>query len=378
MSLRFSAAVPRTTSNAKLPAVRTLPRYLIARFLQFFLAVAFVAVLSIAVVELLLGLDRMLAIGDGWQGAVGYLWLRLASEYASYILPVTAFLASFLTTALLAYSREWTALKAGGVSLASAAAPLLLCGTLLGLAAAVFHETVAVSARQAWNTQRDGDENIRFRKGSFWYHRGSRIYSVAEADRSSRTLQNVRIFERDERGRLERSITAKRVDILDGQRWRFHNALIRDVDPDEPTAPAGIARHKLIVLEVTDPPERALLSADPAALRLARLREHIEAREGQGADASSQRALLYARFGDWFSIALLVAAAIPIGLSVERTRSLGRSAGYATATLVGYFALRSLGTVLSVQAIVPAALAVTLPLAALASFAAIGFARAPR
>lgn len=358
--------------------MRTLSRYLIARFVQFFLAVAFVAVLSIVVIELLLGLDRMLAIGDGWRGAVTYLWLRLASEYASYILPVTAFLSAFLTMALVAYSREWTALKAGGISLGRLAAPVLACGAVLALAAAVFHEAVAVDARLAWNTQRDGDTNIRFRQGSFWYQRGSRIYSVAEADRATRTLHDVQIFERDPRGRLRRSISAQSVDILDGDNWRFHNALIRDIDPDAPGSLAGIEQHAKIVLAIADPPERALMSADPSSLRVARLREYIAARERRGASAVSQRALLYSRFGDWISIALLVAAAIPLGLSVERTRSLGRSAAYATATLVGFLGLRGLEAVLSAQEVVPPHIAVSATLLALASFAAVGFVRAPR
>ncbi|MEE3332224.1 MAG: LptF/LptG family permease, partial [Myxococcota bacterium] len=121
-----------------------------------------------------------------------------------------------------------------------------------------------------------------------------------------------------------------------------------------------------------------LMSADPSSLRVARLREYIAARERRGASAVSQRALLYSRFGDWISIALLVAAAIPLGLSVERTRSLGRSAAYATATLVGFLGLRGLEAVLSAQEVVPPHIAVSATLLALASFAAVGFVRAPR
>jgi len=105
------------------PAVRTLSRYLVARFVQLFFLVAFVAVLSTMVIELLLNLDRMIEFGDGLQGALHYLWLRLASEYASYIVPLAAFLAAFSTAALAAYAREWLALRASGISLARFALP---------------------------------------------------------------------------------------------------------------------------------------------------------------------------------------------------------------------------------------------------------------
>ena len=115
------------------PAVRTLSRYLVARFVQLFLVVVVVAVLSISVIELLLNLDRMMGFGGGLGGALDFLWLRLASEYASYIVPLAAFLAGFSTAALSAYAREWLALRAGGIGLLHFIAPLLACGGPAGV-----------------------------------------------------------------------------------------------------------------------------------------------------------------------------------------------------------------------------------------------------
>ena len=360
------------------PAVRTLSRYLVARFVQLFATVTFVAVLSIAVIELLLNLDRMIDFGDGLSGAVEYLWLRLASEYASYILPLAAFLAAFSTAALSAYSREWMALKAGGVPLARFALPLIGCGVAVAVAAALFHETVVVDARQDWNRRRDGDANIRFHEGSFWYQRGGRIYRVAEADRASRTLREVRIFERDERGRLLRSIAAERIEILDDRRWLFVDVVLREFDANDRMAPPRIERQASRVLEIADPRDRALMGADPSSLSLMRLREFIRAKEARGRSARAQRTLLFGRLADWASIALLVATAVPLGLGVEQTRSLGRHSGYATATLAGFYALRNVASVLSLQGVLPPAIASLALLVALASLAGVGLVRVPR
>ena len=360
------------------PAVRTLSRYLVARFVQLFFLVAFVAVLSTMVIELLLNLDRMIEFGDGLQGALHYLWLRLASEYASYIVPLAAFLAAFSTAALAAYAREWLALRASGISLARFALPLIACGVALSIGSALLHETVIIGARQEWNRQRDGNANIRFQQGAFWYQRGTRILRVAEADRETGTLREVRIFERDERGRLLRSIAAERVEVLDAERWLFIDVVFRDFDPDDRSAPPRIEHAERRILEIADPRDLALLQADPAALSLARLREFIQAKEARGAAAGTQWTLLYGRLGDWASITLLVAVAVPIGLGVERTRNLGLSSGYATAAIAGFYAVRNIGAVLSLQGVLPPGVAALGLLGALGGLAALALARAPR
>jgi len=360
------------------PAVRTLSRYLVARFVQLYVVVAIVAVLSVLVVELLLNLDRMMEFGDGPGGALRYLWLRLAAEYASYIVPLAAFLAAFSTAALAAYTHEWMALKAGGIALVRFALPLVGCGAALSVGAALLHETVIIGARQEWNRQRDGDANIRFQEGAFWYQRGGRIFRVAEADREDRTLRDVRIFERDDRGRLRRSVTARRIEILDAERWLFIDAVFREFDPADRSAPPRIEHSERRVLEIADPRDRALMQADPAALSLARMREFIAAKEARGVSADRQWTVLYGRLGDWASITLLVAAAVPLGLGVERTRSLGRSASYATAAIAGFYALRNVSEILSLQGLAPPGVAVLCVLAVLAGLAALAIKRAPR
>jgi len=359
-------------------AVRTLSRHLAARFVQTFAVAAIVATLSVTVVELLLGFDHMLAFGRGPGKIAEYLGLRLASEYASYLLPLAAFLAAFSTAALSAYANEWIALRAGGVAIWRFALPLLGCGVTVAVGTVLLHETVIVEARQEWNRHRDGDANIRFREGSFWYQRGGRIYRVREADRDSRVLREVRIFERDERGRLLRSIAADRIEILDSHRWRFLDAVFREFAPDDPTRPARVDRATSRVLEIVDPRDAALINADPASLPLGALRSFIRSKEAKGTSAAPQWALLYGRVADWTAIPLLVGVGVALGLAVERSRSLGRSAAWATLTLAGYYGLRNVGSVLTAEGMLGPGVAPAVLSALLAGGAALLLARAPR
>ncbi|MCA9510701.1 MAG: LptF/LptG family permease [Myxococcota bacterium] len=358
--------------------MRTLSRHLAARFVQLFLVITCIAALAIVVVELLLDLDGVLAWGDGWRGAFAYLGLRLASEYASYVVPVTAFLAAFLAAAQLASSNEWTAMKAGGVSLAAAATPILVSGLALAVAMAAFHESVGLEARRAWNRQRDDAPTLRFRNGAFWVHRGPWIFRVADADEASDALFDVRLFERDAEGDLRRSIDARSAAVGEGDRWTLRDAVVREYPPGDAAALPTVRREDRLELAIADPPGRAALRPDVRALSIAGLREYIAAREARGADGSRPRAALYGRVADWIAIALLVALAIPIGLETERTRSIGRTASLATLALAVFFAVRSVGAVLAAQALVPPAVVSAGLVALLAAGAGSALARAPR
>ena len=79
-----------------------------------------------------------------------------------------------------------------------------------------------------------------------------------------------------------------------------------------------------------------------------------------------------------FGVTRLVAGAVPIGLGVERTRNLGLSSGYATAAIAGFYAVRNIGAVLSLQGVLPPGVAALGLLGALGGLAALALARAPR
>ena len=91
------------------PAVRTLSGYLVARFVQLFTIVIFVAVVSIVVIELLLNLDRMVDFGDGLSGALEYLSMVTGLKAVALLA-----LALYLGALLLAVRRgDMTAPAAG-------------------------------------------------------------------------------------------------------------------------------------------------------------------------------------------------------------------------------------------------------------------------
>ena len=67
-----------------------------------------------------------------------------------------------------------------------------------------------------------------------------------------------------------------------------------------------------------------------------------------------------------------------MSLAVERTRSLGQGAAWATLTLASYYGLRNIGAVLTAEGVLGPAIAPSVLVALLACGAALLLRRAPR
>ena len=87
---------------------------------------------------------------------------------------------------------------------------------------------------------------IWLRAGTIWYHTGRYVYNIASADAGSDSVRDIRVFERNEGGRLVRLIQASRARRIAPHEWRFEDATVRRFDPSQPTAPPNVERAREI------------------------------------------------------------------------------------------------------------------------------------
>jgi lipopolysaccharide export system permease protein len=353
-----------------------LSRYLLARYLTLFGAVLAVLVLAVAVVELVGDFDDVVRSSEGLGGALRYVALRIPSVHLPLLIPVAAFAAAFLTFGTAARASEFVAIKAGGVSPLRILVPVLVAAAAISGLGLLCNETLAIQAHDALRRQVRGGDQITFRRGSFWYHKGRTIYNVRDADPQARVLRDVAIYQLDERGRLERSIEAARAHIDPDGRWELADAVIREFDPDEPAAPTRYERLARTELRLVE--ELALLDAGVQELSIRQLREYREQRPPGDSESVRAQALLHTRLTEPLSAFVLALLAIPLGLGVERTRSLALPAVLGVLLLFAYSTLREYAATLAAQGLVAPALA---PWSILAGFGALGIAllaRTPR
>jgi lipopolysaccharide export LptBFGC system permease protein LptF len=373
--------------SARLNPVRILSHYFVARFLGLFLTVLIAALLILATVELVLNLDDFSALqtsgadssASASLGVLRYLWIRLVAYYLTDLLPITSFVAVFITFAWAGRSLELLALRAGGIRMQRVVAPVLLATLILSLATALLHETVILPAQQTWSSvDGGGRDQPDFGRKSFWYHKGRIITNISSSDPDTRTLFGVEIFERSPTGSIIRVIRVDRVHIAEDGVWHLEDAKTWTFDPAEPSAEPILTHNPSIELDLDATRDSILLAADPGLLPLPTLFRFLEA---NSAEASSNLRRLRVQFHDRLSSPWLLMAfawlALPFAFRVDHRGHFGAPAAAAIATLGLFFLLQSAGTTIARQALLPAGLTPWLSIAVVFFGAAIALARRP-
>ncbi len=355
-----------------------LSRQFLASYLSFYVGILFASTLVVIVIEMMLNFDDALEFQQGARGVAIYLFLRLPSYYLPYLIPITSFAAAFLCLGLPARALEIVALKAGGISPRRVCLPVLVAAALISAGSLVLNETIVRDTANEFNRRENkiGMGNLYQSRDGFWYHRGKVFYNVEEADPASRTLRGIRVYERNDEGRLIRSIEAESAQVADDHRWLLHDVTIRSFGPDPAAAPE--IRHEAEwVLDMASEQELALLSADAATLSLVRLRDYIDAAARAGRNPNRYRALFHARLADPISVLVFALLAIPVGLAVERSRSLATAAIQGIAVVAVFYTLMTSGALIASGGVASATFAPWVVLGVFGAYGVWRFARIP-
>jgi lipopolysaccharide export system permease protein len=359
--------------------VATLWRYIAVRFLRSFLGSVAILALVVVVVDMLLNLEDVLEAKDTLWGAIQTLLMRTASLYLPYLLPFATFTGVFLCLGLAARSREILAMKAGGISPLRAVLPIFLWSVAISLAALILNETVTVPASSSLREQlgvRAGE--IYLRSGTIWYHTGRFVYNIRSPNRRDDSVRDIRVFERDEAGRLVRLIQAERAHRKAPSIWEFQNATVRSFDPANPEASPSVERSPSITLELAEERSPRLLEAELATLPVWTLARHVIAVRAGGDEAPGAEALLSERLSIPFLVILFALLAIPVSLRIEHTQSIALPAVQAVLLLFLFLTAREYVPRFASLGAVAASFAPWLVLTPFFAFGAWRLARIPR
>lgn len=269
---------------------RTLTFYLARLFFTRIVAMLFVLVLVLMMLDLLGTSGDILAVpGNGQAEVLHYAMLRIPQLIARF-LPYAVLLATIITLIALNQNSEVVAMKAAGLSAHQVLAPLLLTAALFSAGSFLFNERVvtrATATLSAWEANdyapvAAGSEvrtHVYLADGPNILYAQS-ITGTGDAMR----MTGVTWYERTAQGMLVREVRAPRAHYT-GAGWQLQDARIFDVA----SARTALARTMVVAPGLT-PTEAALGKVDAESIPFWRLKPVIDTLEGAGRRTAELRA----------------------------------------------------------------------------------------
>ncbi|NRA04243.1 MAG: YjgP/YjgQ family permease [Myxococcales bacterium] len=301
-----------------------ISRYLLTQFLQASALFFFGLVVTWVAADSVLHLDDFSKDSTGGLEAV----LR-ALDVVPLGLPVSCLVGAVWSLSRAVHFREITAIRCGGVALRRALLPVLVASLALGGLLLLFEDRVIVPIRRAAlersETQMASSIGTLERfQDRFWYSDGSSIFIASGYSGKRGSLEQVTVFEFDDKRRIHRRIDAREARLVEETLWAFDDAVVREFKPGD-RLERETAQSLTLDLGVTSGSLwRNLPSAETTTLhRLVReLRQH----PGDPASVAPAEAALHGRIAQPLSILILVLFAIPFSIpDAERGDSLPRA-----------------------------------------------------
>lgn len=208
-----------------------LDRYIGVAFAQALLLAVLALVLLFTILDFVQQLDD---VGNGRYGlheALRY-ELQMLPRRTLDLLPFGALVAAVAALAVLAHHSELNALRASGVSKARIALALAKSAVVLIVLMGPLAEFIAFPLQQTAVRERSlaiSDNQVLEHEGGFWMHRNDRFVHIGRV-LHGRVPADVDILELGSPNQLRSYTHANQVDIVEPQRWRLKDLIIKRID----------------------------------------------------------------------------------------------------------------------------------------------------
>ena len=269
---------------------RTLTLYLAKMFAVRILAMLFVLVLVLMMLDLLSNSGKILAVDGNGQGELlTYAGLRIPQLIARF-LPYSVLLATLITLVTLNQNSEVIAMKAAGLSAHQVLAPLLLTAGVVSLLTFVFNETVVTRSTEtlkAWEAVDYGpiptESGVRT---NIYLNDAGNILTAAYLAGSGEAIamRKVTWYRRNADGMIVEQVDADRA-VYAGPGWRLEDITrfqVQNAVTDQPET--------MVVGEGLTPDQIDLAKIDPDAEPFWTLTNSIAEFERAGRRTSELRA----------------------------------------------------------------------------------------
>jgi lipopolysaccharide export system permease protein len=268
----------------------TLTYYLARLFIVRILAVLFMLVLVLMMLDLLSTSGEILAVeGNGQPELVTYVSLRVPQLIARF-LPYSVLLATIITLVALNQNSEVISMKAAGLSAHQVLAPLLVTAALVSVISFAFNERVvtrATSTLNAWNAAEYGEIPSSTGTRANVYlsdEEGVLLASKLAGKGKEISMQDVTWYQRSENGMILAQFRAETA-TYQSPGWQLEGAIKFDIGTAQVAEPRNVT-----VASGLSPEQIELDTVDPDSMPFWELSESIKAYEAVGRTTDELRA----------------------------------------------------------------------------------------
>ena len=251
-----------------------------------------------------------------------YLSLQLAYE----ISPIAVLVTTLIIFGVLSKTNEVTAAKSLGISLYRLAVPAVLAAVLVAVLGGFLQTTILPATNERVAQLKD---RIRGRTAARSYRRADRqwlfgqgryIYNYQDYDDRDQKLQNLQVFEFDDRGSMTRRLYSDSARYL-GEAWLFNQGWVRAFEGSE------VLEYRRFNQPVIDyyPETPDYFESEyrlPDAMTYTELREHIEEIQGSGQAVPDLEVELHKKISLPFASVVMSLVALPFSFRLGRKGTL--------------------------------------------------------
>lgn len=338
-----------------------LTRYLLHQFFAFLLPIIAGFVVLYLIVDLFERLDVLLRNQASVGASVRYFLFKVPL-IVTQIMPAAVVTAILLALGVLARHNEILAFRAGGISLAQSAVPLLAVTFLISLAVLTWNETIVPYCSRQFQYVNKVEIRKQPLRGilsdrEIWYHGSGGFYNIAHVDKNGGTIFGLVIYALGNDFRLERVIEVERAVWRDG-RWQVIGATEhRLAREDQP--PVTIRRDDLVIPETLE--DFLEVRREPEELSFLALYRWVTRLKRKGIDASHYLVALHLKLALPFASVVLSLVGMPIAGRVCRHPSVAAIVGLGAAVGFSYWVLLGLSNSLGLGGTLPPLVAAWAP-----------------
>lgn len=302
-----------------------LDRYLLREYLRAFV-VGLLFFIALIIVVRLLDYDLKKFEDDISYTTAVKIVLYQAPRRIMEMVPVAGFVAVFFTLGQMVRRNEFTAMKAGGISVYRLLAPILIVTLIICGLFAIFYNRVASPAFHEAHLLQN---KVRPRRGRNIVFKGkdNRIFYSQRIALDAKKINQLTIYEYDPENRLDRITFAKSATWTPTE-WELTDGFIRHfaqgIEVDYET-------FDIHIIERHEDPARFIGSEkDPRAMTIKELREQIAYKREAGQISRKEQVKLYHKTAYPFAAVVVVMLGAPIAIRFGR-------AGFFAGLVIAFF-----------------------------------------